>query len=599
MTIGKKILPWVFVALASVLLMPNLIYGIRSGHDIYFHTMLFMSYRDAVELGTLYPRWLPDQLHGLGSPALLIYPPLTSAFFVLIDSLTLHALTPDRLMGLGAVVLSIASAGTFYVWARQYAGTRLAFLVALFYATAPYHLHVDLYERGAMAEYAAFVWIPLIFLGIRSTILAGSAGGSALLTLGAGALFMTHLLTAMLIAPLALAYAVICLRMESLAGLRPSRLALLVFSAVLGVGLTAFYVLPALLLLPEANSAGLHRDIAASNIFTVFHQLVDRAASTNVSSAVHALTKKDKFSLKLLLLACAYIALFVYLMLETWRTWRRQGVLGTAGMLALMWIVSGVLCFTLMSGMFPFIFYPPSPYAQIQFGWRLLVVMEFSLLSLFVCSVSGTQHAASRTRLLTIGAMVSLSFIAYQCLYTVSRFRSEKISAHPVLDAGQVKLRLSPIEYFPIGTMPEQPVGDAIKPFEQYALAGQPAFIASDAGRLVKATREGAQFTVHAIVSKATPISIQQFYFPGWKAYDEHGGEITVFRDEASRLASYVAPAGEHTITIKRMPTKQERWGNVVSLVTLVLFVLHLGFLVRRRRISPLSFRFSGSMAQS
>lgn len=589
MTINKKILPCVFLSLVCVLLVPNLVFGIRSGHDITFHTMLFLSYRDAAELGILYPRWLPDQLYGLGSPALLIYPPLTSAIFVLIDFLTLHSLAPDRLMGLGALVLSVASVGTFYLWARQYASSRLALIVALFYASAPYHLNLDLYERGAMAEYAAFVWIPLIFLGIRTTILSGTAGGSALLAISAGALFTTHLLTAMLIAPLALAYALICLRMELPAGLRLPRFVLVAFTTVLAVGLIAFYLLPALSLLPEANSAGLYRDVADSNIFIALQRLYREVASTSLSSAVHALTKKDKFFIKLLLLACFYFVFFLYALVETWGNWRRKGAPAAARALALIWIVSGILCFALMSGMFPFIFYPPSPYAQIQFGWRLLVVMEFSLVSFFVCSVAGMPHAASRTRLLKFGAVASLLLLFGQCLNNVSRFRSEEVSAHPLLDSLQVRQRLSPIEYFPIGTETKQSVDDAIKPFEKYALASQPAFIAIGEGKLLDATRKGAQFAVHSIVSKPVPIKIQQFYFPGWKAFDEHNAEIPVFRDEASGLASYVAPAGEHTIVIKRVQTKQEHWGNVVSLVALLFFVLHLGFLNRRRRTSLVS----------
>jgi hypothetical protein len=566
MSDNNKILTWVFFGLACFLLAPNIVYGLREAHDTKFHLGLFLSYRDTVGQGGLYPRWLPDQLHGLGSPAAMIYPPMASAVFVLIDLLTLHTLAPERVLGLGALLLSIASGITFYLWARQSASARLALTAALFYATGPYHLNLDLYARAAMSEYTAFVWIPLIFLGIRTTLQAGKAKGVATLAIGITALFLTHLLTSMLVAPLALAYCLVCLRKEVPAGLRVRRFMLVAVTAVLGVGVAAFYFLPAVSLLPAANSAGLYRDVATTNIFFALRTLSDR------------------FQVKLILIGCAYLVFFLYLLVETWSNWRRQRAPGAMTALALTWIVAGIMCFALMSGLFPFIFQPPSPYAQVQFGWRLLVVMEFSLASLFICIVAGTEHVTSRARLLKAGAVVLLIMGAGQCLDVVARFHNVPIFANPLQDTEQVKWRLSSIEFFPVGTDVRQRVDLAIKPFERYAVASQPAFIASGKGIIAKATREGARFTVHSIVNEPAPIMIQQFYFPGWKAFDEHGGEIAVFRDDTSRLASYMAPAGDHTIVVERVPTKQERWGMIVSLGALVLLALELGLLIRRRK---------------
>lgn len=573
MTSNKTRLIWVFVGLACLLLAPNLLYGVREAHDIKFHAMLFLSYRDALELGTLYPRWLPDQLHGLGSPALLIYPPLTSAFFALIDVLTLHTLGPERLLGLGALLLSMASAATFYLWARAFASARLALIAALFYATGPYHLNLDLYARGAMAEYTAFVWLPLIFFGIRSTLLAGTAGRAALLACSIGALFLTHLLTAMLIAPLALAYALMCLRLEVPAGRRVQRFAVLAVTASLGVALAAFYFVPAVLLLPQANAAGLQYDVATTNIFFALRTLSDR------------------FQVKLLLLACAYLIFSLYLLGQTWRNWRGQRMSDAAARFTLLWIVCAIICFALMSGFFPFLFRSPSPYAQIQFGWRLLAIMEFSLVSLFVCCVAGTHHAASHARLLKVGVIVLLAIMAVQSLDITARFHNVPVFATPLQDNEKVRWRLAPIEYFPIGTQTKQGVDVALRPFEHYARASQSAFIAGDKSRLVSAMRKGAVFTVHTKAAEPTPVLIQQFYFPGWQARDEHGTDIAVFRDDVSRLASYVAPAGEHTVVVRRVATAPERWGMLISSTALVLLALQLVFLRWRRRASPPSGR--------
>lgn len=569
MSTNAKRLTWLYIGLVCLLLAPTLIHGVRESHDIKFHLMLFLSWRDALELGTLYPRWLPDQLHGLGSPALLIYPPMASAFFTLIDVLTLHALAPGHVLGLGALLLSAASAATFYPWARQHVSARVALIAALFYSTAPYHLDIDLYERGAMAEYTAFVWIPLIFFGIRTTVLTGRAYAAGLLAIGISALFLSHLLTAMLIAPLACAYALICLCKELPAGLRIQRFALVTITTVLGVGLAAFYFVPAILLLPEANAGGLTNDVATTNIWFAL-----RAPS-------------GRFGIKLLLLACIYLVVILYLSAQTWRNVRRHRAPGAVVALALMWIVSGIFCFALMSGFLPVVFHRPSPFAQIQFVFRLIAVMEFSAISLFVCCVAGSQRGDRRTGLLKAGTIALLLMSAAQCIDILGRFHNMPIVTPPYLNNVQLARRLSPIEYFPSGTSIGKSVTDTFKPFEQYAGASQSAFVATDQAKLVEATRRGAQFTVHAIATESAPVMIQQFYFPGWKAFDEHGGEISVFRDENSRLASFIMPAGDHTIVLKRLPTRQEHWANIVSLIALFLLALVLISMVRHQRGRP------------
>jgi hypothetical protein len=567
----SKQLPIIFfAAIACVLLSPNLLFGVRDAHDIQYHLMLFMSYRDAFQFGAPYPRWLPDQLHGLGSPALMFYPPLASAFFVLIDALTLHALAPERVLGAGAALLSAASAGSFFVWARRCGEVRVAAVAALFYATAPYHLNVDLYARGAMAEYAAFVWIPLIFLGIKITMDEGSAKGGALLIAGTSALLLTHLLTAMLIAPLALAYSVACLRPgpQAAGGSPARRFWLVALAATLGAALTALYYLPAVALLSEANAGGLYREVATTNIFFALRSLSDR------------------FKLKLLAFACLYLACFIYLLAETIASRRRRQASGHATMLSLLWIGAGILCFALMSGVFPFVFRPPSPYAQVQFGWRLLVVMEFSLASLFVGAVSAAGDEARRRRMLKVALAVLLPLLALQLTDIAARFHKHAMFANPMQDAAEVKWRLSPIEYFPAGTKTGQPVDVAIRPFEHYATAATPAFVDAAKGRIVDARRAGARFTVRSVGSEPMPVMIQQFYFPGWKASDESGRELAVFRTEESRLATYIAPAGDHTVTVERSPTPQEHWGNMISLAALLGVALTIGVLTLRRKRS-------------
>jgi hypothetical protein len=236
--------------------------------------------------------------------------------------------------------------------------------------------------------------------------------------------------------------------------MRMQRFVLVTVTAMLGAALAAFYVLPAILLLPDVNSQGLTNDVATSNVWFVFRKAVFHG-------------EYGRFRLKVLLLACTYFAVILYLAVQTWRSWRHQRSAGAAMTLALMWIVSGILCFALMSGFFPVIFRRPSPFAQIQFTFRLLTVMEFSLISFFVCCVANTQERDRRARLLRIGAAVLLLICAAQGADILNRFHTAPIVAPPFKDNVRLARRLSPIEYFPAGTPVGKSVEETFKPFEQ------------------------------------------------------------------------------------------------------------------------------------
>lgn len=563
---NSRLLTRYFVGIACVLVLPNLLFGVRHAHDIYYHLVLFQSYAEAFQSGILYPRWLPDQMHGLGSPALIFYPPLSSAFFVLLDLVTLHALAPERLLGLGAVLLSAASAFTFFLWAKKSSRSPIVLIAALFYATAPYHLNMDLYARGAMAEYAAFIWIPLIFLGIRKTVHEGSVNGYAFLLGGISAMLLTHLLTAMLIAPVALAYLLVCLWniRQVPHGLKMRRLFLASAAIILGAALSAFYYVPAISLLSEANPIGLDREVAASNIFFAFSM------------------PEIGLKVRLLVISCSYLIFIIYIFTEIIIAWRKKRLLNDSMSLSLMWIASGLLCFALMSGAFPVVFRPPSPYANVQFSWRLLVVLEFSLASLLVNMYYTINDGVSLRRLMKVAMAGLFLLTVMQMLDIVARFRNHPMFENPLQASAEVKLRLAPIEYFPSGTA-IAPSNIAIKPFEEYAAASTPAFVDSTKGKIVSASRTGSTFLVRSLTKEATPVMIQQFYFPGWKASDENANEISVFKTSEIPLATYIAPPGDHIVTIERRLTRQEILGNSVSIGALIGVFLSLGSLLYRR----------------
>lgn len=232
---------WTLILLGCVLMLPALLWGPGATHSHLYNHMWTRHFGDQMAAGHLYERWLPRSFEGLGSPTFYFYPPLA---YWLSGGLNAIGLTVGQAITGAGLLLLIASGLAIYAWLAE-RGTR-PLLGAALYMVAPYHLF-DLYVRGALAEFAGFVWLPLIALGIHWL---PSRRGVALLASAYAALILTHLplatLTGLfLIAPLML-QRIVQDRTTLLPGL---------VAGTLAFALAAFYLLPAATLQAHMSTA--------------------------------------------------------------------------------------------------------------------------------------------------------------------------------------------------------------------------------------------------------------------------------------------------------------------------------------------------------
>lgn len=551
---NNKTWPILFIVIGFAMFLPQLLLGIQYTHDISFHLTWFLSYKEALTHGIFYPRWLPDQLNGLGSPALFFYPPFTTVFYIAIDFLSGHMLPANRVMGIAAFLMSALSGYTFYLWVKKYAIINYSVIAAIFYAIAPYHLNINLYVRGAMAEYAAYIWIPLIFLGIRDFIFEKTIKSAFFLVVGLIGIFLTHLLTAMVIAPIALMYLIICLvsQYETSKKVEASRVFMLVMFSLLAIAVAAFYFIPAVGLLTDTNSIALYRDVSKTTLFSGLDNV------------------ENRFGMRLLVFASIYFSLFIYFLIELLIQCKKEGSLPRNSAPTILWIGTGLIFYSLMCGGFSFIFRSPSPYAQIQFPWRLLGMVEFALASLAVYSVATCKSQAARGRMVKICLVTLVCLTSYQLRDVAIKSYYNFKTSTPILDYRDVRLMLSPLEYFPIGTNISKSADKTIEQFNDYALSKVPAFIDIVDGDIVQASRNGSVFSIRSVAKRETQVTIQQFYFPGWVAVDESGQELQVFPSADGRLVSYRISAGDHKVVLSRILTEQEKWGNNIALAAAI-----------------------------
>jgi hypothetical protein len=185
--------------------------------------------------GVIWPRWLPWSHDGLGAPVFYFYGPVAfwaAGLFGLVGLGTWPSL-------LGTAVMATACSGiAMHAFLRGHAERPL--LGAAFYMAAPYHL-LDFARRGALAEFTAIALLPLVAIGVRRAV----QGRPAILAAAYALLIMTHL-------PIALVASIFLVPMVSIVegGANKIGIVRIMGGLVLGIGMAAAYLLPALVLQP-------------------------------------------------------------------------------------------------------------------------------------------------------------------------------------------------------------------------------------------------------------------------------------------------------------------------------------------------------------
>ena len=186
-------------------------------------------------------RVVPDLGYGYGYPIFNFYAPLAYYAGAVFMLLGFDALIATKIM----MVLGIVLAGIFmYLLARKFFGELGGVVSGLFYIYAPYHA-VDIYVRGDVAEFWAYAFIPLAFLGFyRKNLLLGAIGFSGLI--------LSHNLTAMMVTPFLLILILLNIFFSS----RGEKLKVAYRSLLaqfFGLALSAFYWIPALVEMKYTN----------------------------------------------------------------------------------------------------------------------------------------------------------------------------------------------------------------------------------------------------------------------------------------------------------------------------------------------------------
>lgn len=230
----KRIMLLVIVCISLGLLLKP---GLPAGHDTYAHATYSKIFFHSLTQGQFPVRWVEHAWIGFGQPLFNYY---QVGFFYLVSAF--HLVMPTLTSAIKTAVLFIwlLGGGFIYLFTKKY-GQHSAFIAFTVYMLSPYIL-LDIFVRSSFPELTALSIIPGIFWAIDQLISTKKPIYIAILATLLGATFISHLPTVVLFSPLITLYTLYVL-FENHSNLQTWFM--LCSAVLLGIGLSAFYVFPA------------------------------------------------------------------------------------------------------------------------------------------------------------------------------------------------------------------------------------------------------------------------------------------------------------------------------------------------------------------
>ena len=222
-----------YAVMASVIVTP----GMLVGHDTMFHVLRIENLADSIRHGNYFPQMFPNMNDGYGYGIPLFYSNTFLYLPAVLNALGLNIVLCYKIFVL--TILAFAEVICFYSMKKVTANRYTALIITLFYLGSAYFA-IDVYVRGAIGEALAYMFYPLIVLGIYRNVFDEYKNNWPLVV-GFSCVALSHNLSLIMFAMIYVLLIVVnCKRFIR----EPKRILSLMLNAVTAVCISAFFLLP-------------------------------------------------------------------------------------------------------------------------------------------------------------------------------------------------------------------------------------------------------------------------------------------------------------------------------------------------------------------
>lgn len=523
--------------------------GFPAGHDAPAHITYTYLFDLALGQGQFPVRWTQG-VTGYGQPLFSFYQP---GFYYLVE--LVHLVVPHLSIAMKATVALMwtMGAGFMFLLCRPY-GRSAATLAAFVFACSPYLL-LDVYVRAAYPEVAALACVPGVLWAIRRTAAAPGAWTVATLALLIGLLLICHLPTALIVLPVCAWWAA---RSIAAADSRLRAAVAVAGGVVLGAGLAAFYVLPALGEIDRIRMRALTRDY-----FDYRRHFVEPAqwftSRWGYGGSEEGTADGMSFQIGLAQIAVIVAALGMLAVAVVRRRWDRLD------RDLVPWLVVVAFALVMMTAASAPVWAAVPGLPFLQFPWRYLMLVALACGPLAANLLHRVPGRTLRVGVLLVAFAGMLAIGReqrkpphYLPLATMSIDRPYWRKTTQAAAVGFVEPG-----YYPIDARPEALQAGA--PTKRWWIASGSASVTQ-----ISARDHAVELQVQA--EDAVELVIGSHAFPGWTVWID-GARVDFAIDPATGAIRVPVPAGRHHVHAAFVDTPIRRAANLLSLLSAAIWV--------------------------
>ena len=531
--------------LATLAVLPLIIFGNVSGHDVEFHVPNWIDVARHWREGVFYPHWSGGGHFSYGDPRFIIYPPLSWLLGGLLASFLPGALLP------GAYVWLCVAANALAAWrlGREWFAAVPARWTAALYALNPYLLLVYTH-RCAYAELLASATFPVAFLQAVRLARADRRGMRAALWLAPAfaALWLANVPAAVL-GSYGLGFVLLWLTIRQ-RSLRP--LVRGALGMTLGLGLAAFYILPVAREMKWTQSEGAFAGgLSLWNNF-LFHRS-DDAPHTEFNLLVSALACAE------MALAGAAFPLALRAKSDSDAPEERSRRTGLPALCAL----AGVYALMLFPWSQPLWRLLPRIWMA-EFPWRSLYILNLALALAVVAAVGRAEASRRRKRLW--GAAVAVPWLALGGAILLRAPWMPQDVREMIADANSDRGYVGIVdEFLPVGVDPDNLDADAPR-LVAVEEDGDERQIPGLRTNVLLWNTEAKRFTVDT--PEPARIRLHLVNYPAWRASRE-GQPVQPLSDPRTGQMVIAVPRGYSDVRVWFGHTSDRTYGPAISLVAI------------------------------
>jgi hypothetical protein len=498
-------------------------------------------------------RMVKDLGYGLGYPLFNFYAPLPYYIGAFFSILTGSIITGSKIM---IYVGFLLSGFCMFLFARKLWGNSGGLLSSLLYMYAPYHA-VQIFVRGSIGELWAYAMIPLVFVGIYNilkskiknkklkinTILIGAVGFTGVI--------LSHNITAMMLGIFLMLFILFYSIYEFIVSKTLHRTAGLVGMVLLGLGLSAFYWLPALL---ESSFTSVSKIIGGSADFRLHFLYLDQLWDSAWGYAGSAPGRADGMSFKI---GKLHIILFLLGCIGIFKINKKHKILSSKKFLILYIFTILFLSIFLTLNQSEPVWHVVSIFNYIQYPWRFLVIILFSISVAAGASVYLFNNFNHRIVfvLFVSGVVIGLNVKYFKPQhYVLTKEESYKEKEYLLWTASKIS-----DEYLP---------KDSKFP-QNYSEVPSTVFEIEKGEIISEINKSNYKSANVSVFAEKGELKINITYFPGWELFINN---TKINRIENSILSAIPLEKGTYAIDLKFNNTPLRLFANLVSLVSVLIF---------------------------